>query len=94
MLRRKYPERRKHINQQGPVKAVRLSLEAAADLEAVIQLWHGKYNPKEIPSISLIINRAISRWASEIRFNEKKLAAAHRELLEESTITNTQKVQG
>lgn len=84
-LRRKQPKRIKNVAQSGPVKGVRLSLEAAENLQGIMAMYDRLYNKAEHPSISLLINKAICRWADDIGFDEDRLAQAHKELLAESS---------
>lgn len=85
MLRRSYPPRKKGQLQPTAVKSVRLSIEAASDLEGVIRLWHARFNPTDCPSLSMCINRAIVQWVASINASPTRLAAAHKELLADST---------
>ncbi|TMQ29750.1 MAG: hypothetical protein E6K65_08000 [Nitrospirae bacterium] len=84
MLRRRYPRRHKNVDQSAPVKSVRLSPEAAQVLERLTEAMVEKWSPEELPSVSMLISKALVFYADRITYDPRKLEATYQEFVDES----------
>jgi len=91
MLRRRYPDRIQNVDQESTRKCIRLSHDADLVLAKLISSIGQRWSPEEVPSISLIISKALCFYADRITYDPKRLEAAYLEFVEESRTRQEEK---
>ena len=91
MLRRRYPDRQKNVDQESTRKCIRLSPEAAQVLERLTEAMIEKWSPEDLPSVSMLISKALVFYADRITYDPRKLGAAYQEFVQESRTREQEK---
>jgi hypothetical protein len=84
MLIRKYPDRSLSSDQAAPVKGFRITSEAQAAVDQLQAAIEARWNKAGVPSLSMLVNKALERFAEEVCYDPEALQQAYSELLVES----------
>ena len=94
MLRRRYPDREKNVDNESTRKCIRLSPKAEQVLEQLAEAMVAKWPADQLPSISMMISKALVFYADRITYDPRKLEAAYAEFVEESKTREQEQQEG